>query len=145
MVLARCSTWDRPPSSFLVKKDSVNTIGMEFGTRIVHIADKSIKLQIWDTAGQVYMGGGYLGYLYINAWRDTDDGYLGTVSASATATKHKIRHLMDFFLQIINTKLFSRCSWGAGSIRYLQVGMMNRGRGGGRERRGIGRMNGRHV
>ncbi|KAI7852420.1 ras-related protein rab-4B-like protein [Circinella umbellata] len=34
------------------KKDSVNTIGMEFGTRIVHIADKSIKLQIWDTAGQ---------------------------------------------------------------------------------------------
>ncbi|KAG1051489.1 hypothetical protein G6F46_005489 [Rhizopus delemar] len=34
------------------KKDSVNTIGMEFGTRIIHIADKSIKLQIWDTAGQ---------------------------------------------------------------------------------------------
>lgn len=26
---------------------------MEFGTRIIHIADKSIKLQIWDTAGQV--------------------------------------------------------------------------------------------
>lgn len=39
--------------SNLVKKDSVNTIGMEFGTRIIHIADKSIKLQIWDTAGQV--------------------------------------------------------------------------------------------
>ncbi|KAI7864002.1 ras family-domain-containing protein [Spinellus fusiger] len=34
------------------KKDSANTIGMEFGTRILHIADKSIKLQIWDTAGQ---------------------------------------------------------------------------------------------
>ena len=40
-------------SLFTVKKDSVNTIGMEFGTRIIHIADKSIKLQIWDTAGQV--------------------------------------------------------------------------------------------
>lgn len=26
---------------------------MEFGTRIIHIGDKSIKLQIWDTAGQV--------------------------------------------------------------------------------------------
>jgi GTPase SAR1 family protein len=26
---------------------------MEFGTRIIHIADKAIKLQIWDTAGQV--------------------------------------------------------------------------------------------
>ena len=38
---------------FLVRKNSVNTIGMEFGTRIVQIADKSIKLQIWDTAGQV--------------------------------------------------------------------------------------------
>lgn len=38
---------------YTVKKDSVNTIGMEFGTRIIHIADKSIKLQIWDTAGQV--------------------------------------------------------------------------------------------
>ncbi|KAG2177190.1 hypothetical protein INT43_007847 [Umbelopsis isabellina] len=31
---------------------STNTIGVEFGSRIVHIADKSIKLQIWDTAGQ---------------------------------------------------------------------------------------------
>jgi GTPase SAR1 family protein len=26
---------------------------MEFGTRVIHIADKAIKLQIWDTAGQV--------------------------------------------------------------------------------------------
>ncbi|ORZ24171.1 ras-related protein rab-4B-like protein [Absidia repens] len=34
------------------RNDSVNTIGMEFGTRIIHIADKAIKLQIWDTAGQ---------------------------------------------------------------------------------------------
>jgi hypothetical protein len=38
---------------FLVKDTSTNTIGVEFGSRIVHIADKSIKLQIWDTAGQV--------------------------------------------------------------------------------------------
>lgn len=49
VVLVQCSPW----THFSVKKDSVNTIGMEFGTRIVHIADKSIKLQIWDTAGQV--------------------------------------------------------------------------------------------
>ncbi|GAB5587032.1 Ras-related protein Rab-4B [Umbelopsis nana] len=34
------------------KDASTNTIGVEFGSRIVHIADKSIKLQIWDTAGQ---------------------------------------------------------------------------------------------
>ncbi|KAJ2961319.1 hypothetical protein NQZ79_g3438 [Umbelopsis isabellina] len=34
------------------KDTSTNTIGVEFGSRIVHIADKSIKLQIWDTAGQ---------------------------------------------------------------------------------------------
>jgi GTPase SAR1 family protein len=36
-----------------VKDASTNTIGVEFGSRILHIADKSIKLQIWDTAGQV--------------------------------------------------------------------------------------------
>lgn len=43
-----------PFASYLLVKDaSTNTIGVEFGSRILHIADKSIKLQIWDTAGQV--------------------------------------------------------------------------------------------
>eukprot|EP00956_Cyclotella_meneghiniana_P015054 scaffold22813_cov78-Cyclotella_meneghiniana.AAC.19 len=28
------------------------TIGVEFGARMIQIADKSVKLQIWDTAGQ---------------------------------------------------------------------------------------------
>ena len=28
------------------------TIGVEFGARMIKIEDKSIKLQIWDTAGQ---------------------------------------------------------------------------------------------
>lgn len=28
------------------------TIGVEFGARMINVADKSIKLQIWDTAGQ---------------------------------------------------------------------------------------------
>ena len=28
------------------------TIGVEFGSRTVKIAEKNIKLQIWDTAGQ---------------------------------------------------------------------------------------------
>mmetsp|Transcript_27131 Transcript_27131/g.68148 ORF Transcript_27131/g.68148 Transcript_27131/m.68148 type:complete len:217 (-) Transcript_27131:45-695(-) len=32
--------------------DSPHTIGVEFGTRIVDVNDKKIKLQIWDTAGQ---------------------------------------------------------------------------------------------
>ena len=32
--------------------DSPHTIGVEFGTRIVDVSDKKIKLQIWDTAGQ---------------------------------------------------------------------------------------------
>uniref|UniRef100_H2YPB5 Ras-related protein Rab-4 n=1 Tax=Ciona savignyi TaxID=51511 RepID=H2YPB5_CIOSA len=32
--------------------ESTHTIGVEFGTRIVHVGGKSIKLQIWDTAGQ---------------------------------------------------------------------------------------------
>ena len=32
--------------------DSPHTIGVEFGTRIVDLNGKKIKLQIWDTAGQ---------------------------------------------------------------------------------------------
>jgi len=32
--------------------DSAHTIGVEFGTRIVDVGGKKVKLQIWDTAGQ---------------------------------------------------------------------------------------------
>jgi len=32
--------------------DSPHTIGVEFGTRIIDVKSKKIKLQIWDTAGQ---------------------------------------------------------------------------------------------
>jgi Ras-related protein Rab-14 len=32
--------------------DQPHTIGVEFGTRIVDVSSKKIKLQIWDTAGQ---------------------------------------------------------------------------------------------
>ncbi len=35
-----------------VKKDSNHTIGVEFGSRIVNVVGKNVKLQIWDTAGQ---------------------------------------------------------------------------------------------
>lgn len=37
---------------FIVKDDSSHTIGVEFGSRIVSIGGKLVKLQIWDTAGQ---------------------------------------------------------------------------------------------
>jgi len=33
-------------------QDSPHTIGVEFGTRIINVDTKRIKLQIWDTAGQ---------------------------------------------------------------------------------------------
>jgi len=32
--------------------DQENTIGVEFGTKVMDVKDKQIKLQIWDTAGQ---------------------------------------------------------------------------------------------
>eukprot|EP01132_Coremiostelium_polycephalum_P002845 gene2845-3536_t len=37
---------------FEIVPDSPHTIGVEFGTRIVDVNNKKIKLQIWDTAGQ---------------------------------------------------------------------------------------------
>lgn len=36
----------------LVLANCPHTIGVEFGTRIIEVDDKKIKLQIWDTAGQ---------------------------------------------------------------------------------------------
>lgn len=35
-----------------VTADCPHTIGVEFGTRIIEVSGKKIKLQIWDTAGQ---------------------------------------------------------------------------------------------
>lgn len=37
---------------FLVKDESNHTIGVEFGSKIISVVSKMVKLQIWDTAGQ---------------------------------------------------------------------------------------------
>jgi len=37
---------------FAVKKGTAHTVGVEFGSKTLHIAKKKVKLQIWDTAGQ---------------------------------------------------------------------------------------------
>ncbi|CAB3359609.1 ras-related protein Rab-4B-like [Cloeon dipterum] len=34
------------------KEDSSHTIGVEFGSKVVPVSGKQVKLQIWDTAGQ---------------------------------------------------------------------------------------------
>ncbi|MFT7805646.1 ras-related protein Rab-4A [Arapaima gigas] len=34
------------------KEDSNHTIGVEFGSKIINVINKFVKLQIWDTAGQ---------------------------------------------------------------------------------------------
>jgi GTPase SAR1 family protein len=35
-----------------VKDESSHTIGVEFGSKIISVGGKCVKLQIWDTAGQ---------------------------------------------------------------------------------------------
>lgn len=35
-----------------VRQDCSHTIGVEFGSKVVNVGGKFIKLQIWDTAGQ---------------------------------------------------------------------------------------------
>jgi hypothetical protein len=37
-----------------VKSESSHTIGVEFGSKVTNVGGKSVKLQIWDTAGQVW-------------------------------------------------------------------------------------------
>lgn len=39
-------------NAFSVKDDSNHTIGVEFGSKIINVVNKYVKLQIWDTAGQ---------------------------------------------------------------------------------------------
>ncbi|VDO06150.1 unnamed protein product [Rodentolepis nana] len=34
------------------KDDTLHTIGVEFGTKIIQVGNEALKLQIWDTAGQ---------------------------------------------------------------------------------------------
>ena len=36
------------------KEDSSHTIGVEFGSKIVPVGGKTVKLQIWDTAGKIF-------------------------------------------------------------------------------------------
>ena len=36
----------------IVKKETTQTIGVEFSSKIIKVGNKDIKLQIWDTAGQ---------------------------------------------------------------------------------------------
>lgn len=37
------------------KQDSLHTIGVEFGTKVLKVDSKSVKLQIWDTAGMLHL------------------------------------------------------------------------------------------
>jgi GTPase SAR1 family protein len=51
--------------TFSVMTDAPPTIGVEFGTRIIEVSGQKIKLQIWDTAGQVSVNHSFI-QEYIN-------------------------------------------------------------------------------
>lgn len=36
----------------IFNESSTHTIGVEFGSRVLSVGGKDLKLQIWDTAGQ---------------------------------------------------------------------------------------------
>ncbi len=37
---------------FIVNKQTTETVGVEFSSKIIKVGNKEVKLQIWDTAGQ---------------------------------------------------------------------------------------------
>ena len=47
-----CFSHIHSPLFLAVKEENGHTIGVEFGSKIVTIGAKDIKIQIWDTAGQ---------------------------------------------------------------------------------------------
>lgn len=44
-----------PTHAHTVKQDSTHTIGVEFGSKIIDVGGKKIKLQIWDTVRQNFL------------------------------------------------------------------------------------------
>lgn len=36
----------------LVKKETTQTVGVDFSSKVINISNKEVKLQLWDTAGQ---------------------------------------------------------------------------------------------
>jgi len=78
------------------KKGSSHTIGVEFGSRIINISGKRIKLQIWDTAGQeryrsvtrsYYRGAAGALIVYDIANRDTYDHLINWLADTRTLAK----------------------------------------------------------
>ena len=48
------------------KEDSSHTIGVEFGSKIVPVGGKTVKLQIWDTAGTILSSNNKLSLLILD-------------------------------------------------------------------------------
>lgn len=56
---------------FPVKDESNHTIGVEFGSKIINVVNKMVKLQIWDTAGQERFRYGYSHALFKKGKKET--------------------------------------------------------------------------
>ena len=51
-IFNKCKFHLRLIITFLVNKQTTETVGVEFSSKIIKVGNKETKLQIWDTAGQ---------------------------------------------------------------------------------------------
>ena len=86
------------------KEDSSHTIGVEFGSKIVPVGGKTVKLQIWDTAGTILPSNNKLSILildpelFIQRKKDFDQLHEAIIEGQQVNYIHPIKTNVPFFI-----------------------------------------------